>query len=209
MDLDAIIRKTVDMNYSLSSLLLEIKSWLVEGEDEEFSEFLELEINGYPHADETLPDYRKSPCTSLGTLVGPFQSQIKNQPIPPHTLPEDMRPYATHLYLTELVSSIEEHLQGDETQLAIPWPASWIAEVQTDIIDGYALVRAHKSVTRGFLKGVLQSVRSSLLDFLREHKDKTQEESIEAVEEEALPIQLNTGSEFNSEIQWRGCLDLH
>ena len=206
MDLDALIRKTVDMNFPLSSLLFEVKSWLAKGDYEDFSEFLELEINGYPHADETLPDYRKSPCTSLGRLVGPFQSQINNQPIPPHTLPKDMRSYATHLYLTESVSSIEEHLQGDETQLTIPWPASWIAQVQTDIIDGYALVRAHKPITRGNLKSVLQSVRSSLLDFLREYKDRSQEESIEVLEEESFPIQFNTASEFDPESRGEGVL---
>lgn len=174
MDLDDLIRKTVDLNYPLSSLLLEVKSVLPDGVDDEFINFLELEINGYPSADETLPEYRKSKCNSLGTFIGPFQSQIKNQPIPSHALPEEMRLFATHLLLTESISSIEELLEGDENQFGIPWPASWIANIQTAIIEDYVLFRATKPLTRGNLRTVLQNVRNKLLDHLRSIRSQTE-----------------------------------
>lgn len=164
--LNSLKSDVVNPTILLSTILLKAKIVAFYLENKEFKDWLEFELNGYPQANNSLPIYRHIPCNSLGNFVGPFGRELKNIVIPKSVLPEEMRIYASHLFLTEPISSFETNLNESDPDMGIAWPGDWVRKVYLNIFSGYSLMYAWKPVSNSTIRSVINSVRSRLLDFI-------------------------------------------
>lgn len=93
------------------------------------------ELNGYPSPD-VLPPYRVIPIVARGFFLGPFQAQIRDQPLPPIALEPQHRHWATTAYLAQPTAAYD---QQSKSGGQIPWPPDLTTLYQAKIIKGYAL----------------------------------------------------------------------
>ena len=80
----------IDEQSQVATLLRRCKMLAARLGSEEFSHWIDNELNGYANLDQ-LPAYRVLNVRSYGDFVGPFDKQIKNAPIPPSVLPKELR----------------------------------------------------------------------------------------------------------------------
>lgn len=131
----------------------------------DFAKWVERELNGY-ESKEDLPSYRVFRCPAKGHFSGSFGRGLRDAPIPPACLPENLRPWAEEAILNGGVSSYEALTKTDSGIFSIPWPADLILIVQgTPIYDGMVLGEAWQEVPAGALVSLLDTVRNKVLDF--------------------------------------------
>ena len=88
----------------------------------------ENELNGYDNEKDEVPEYRKTGASAKGLFLGPWGSQIGNQPIPPGMLHEEHRHWAEFTILCQPIASYEN--VADAARLIIEWPANLTALYQ-------------------------------------------------------------------------------
>ncbi len=132
----------------------------------EFSTWINSELNGY--SDITLvPEYRQIKFSSpIGDFSGPFGSGIKNAPIPVSAIPKKIRDLVTSTKMPQPIAEIEE-LSKSKGSLTHTWTGDMIAFMQeVQIYQHMSLVHAHNSVSPAMLKGIVDTVRTRLLDYV-------------------------------------------
>src|SRR5437667_5759147 len=72
--------------------------------NEEFGQWVDYELNGYPTID-AMPAYRILEVQSFGNFIGGFGSSASNMPIPLGVLPENARQAYKKAYLGQGVSA--------------------------------------------------------------------------------------------------------
>lgn len=77
----------IDSDGKLSDLLRKCKVLAARLQNEELSQWVDAELNGYP-SQENLPAYRIIGCNAKGNLGGPFGAEMQNITIPVACLPE-------------------------------------------------------------------------------------------------------------------------
>jgi len=126
------------------------------------------EVSGYKSY-KTVPDYRKVATEVTGTFNGPFGSGLKNAPIPRLSIDKEHRDHLFHAYLTEPVGEYERLITASDSKsdlLELPWSADHIAYYQQrEIYQGVVLSYAAQRFTRTGLSGILQTIRTRVLDF--------------------------------------------
>ena len=134
-----------------------------------FKEWLDSELGGYADEDR-IPNYRKFQAGNLGKFSGPFGSGIKNMPIPTSHLPDPVREYAENLILSDGVGALEGILsQGSSEGLGQKWPQEFVLLARDSLqMNGgmMVLVDAHKPVPLYIITGILDKVKTKLLDFI-------------------------------------------
>lgn len=131
---------------------------------EPLKEWAKQELNGYEKPD-SLPEYRRFATQARGTFVGPFGASRTNQPIPPLCIDPQHHKVLFDIEMQEGVASIESLVKDGEGQLSAPWPSDAVAYYQDKILETMSLVSAHKLVSRSALVGILDTIRSRLLEF--------------------------------------------
>lgn len=127
------------------------------------------ELNGYPDHNN-MPEYRVTSITAKGLFLGPLGASISDQPLAPSILKENHQWWATTAYLKEPVSSYER-LAADPDKngcATMNWPADLTAAYQGKFIHGYALNRAWQEIPMGAIAGVVDTVRTRILQFALE-----------------------------------------
>lgn len=133
--------------------------------------WVDHELTGYPEGAE-LPDYRASrPAEVLGDFAGPFQSGMKNAPIPAALFPEEYRdgPLFT-LSFKEPISKLQE-FAASKTTLNGTWPADavavtnrWIQDGEVALYGGMGLLSAWKPIPAAEFGVIVDTVRTRILD---------------------------------------------
>ncbi len=158
---------------SLGSLLRKVKLLAGRIGVKEIGEWAQRELSGYDSIEE-LPPYRGPFDTVvLGNAMGPYGSGLRNFPIPPMALSEEFRDgHLFKLYFLQGVAELEALAAAKETVRA-SWPSdaisafSILAEGGTVKIDPtMVFVQIWKSISYTTIVGVLDAIRSRLLDFM-------------------------------------------
>jgi len=127
------------------------------------------EASGYTDKDE-LPDYRVLPSEVRGDFFGPFQSGIKNAHIPRSVVDEDHRDNLFSVSLREPVNQLELYAKSKDgsSTYQISWSGDAIAYYQRKDIysNGLVLASAWRLMTGQNILGVLETIRTRVLDFI-------------------------------------------
>jgi hypothetical protein len=119
--LDEIIDLAASDNGSVATLLRKCLVLAHALNNDRLKAWAEKELNGYDR-DDSVPEYRKTATGAKGHFVGPFGSEIRNQPIPPAVLEEKHRAFAESVVLFQPIASYED-VDGGSVFL-IEWPAN-------------------------------------------------------------------------------------
>jgi hypothetical protein len=164
-----IIEGAIDDDVKLVTLLRKCLILADNLNNESLKAWATAELNGYPDHN-IIPEYRITQVTAKGLFLGPMGAQINDQPLPAGILKEAHRWWATTAYLSEPVSSYER-LAGDPDKngcATINWPADLTAAYQAKFFSGYSLNRAWQEIPMGAVAGIVDTVRTRILQFALE-----------------------------------------
>ena len=159
-------------NHSLSDVLLKAKVLAHQLRGRKFRQWINSEIDGYDRTG-TIPTYRKLMIALRGDFNGPFQSILRDVPLSTSMFDEDMREVLNYHTVPNSVAAIEDMTskEGDPVaKLDIKYVNFF--RQYGEQIDGMILNHLKKGIPKSGLVGILASVRSKLLDFLLELRDK-------------------------------------
>jgi hypothetical protein len=156
-----------DPSVKVRDLLRKAKVIATTLRNEPLKQWLTRELNGYGPKEE-LPSYRKINSPPLGTFSGPLGSRISNYLLPVSMMPDFLQPSANAVVLGQPIGEIEAMAESAGGKgLRHPWSAEAVFLLQQKIsIPGYALVEVYQPLTKPNFEGILDAVRTRLLDFV-------------------------------------------
>ena len=159
-----------DDSVSLPTLLRKCKVLGARLGNDEFKKWVDHELNGYGDvADEELPRYRKLQVHSKGHFSGAFQSQLRNADIPIDCLPAELHDMLNYSYLRSPVASLESLVPPGATENAKEqWDPNLVAIVGQSIYERYNCMAAWKVIPRPAIIGILDTIRTKVLNFALE-----------------------------------------
>jgi predicted nucleotide-binding protein len=135
--------------------------------NQELKDWVERELNGYPSVD-TLPPYRVLNVESYGHFSGPFQSGLRNAPIPPSCLPESHRDLARKAHLVESISAYASLVKNAKGSLRIPWPADTLLAFGDRMFENMSCLEAWRAISTSSIVAVIETVKNRVLSFVLE-----------------------------------------
>ena len=131
------------------------------------------ELDGYSSVTD-LPDYRILPGAVLADFSGPFGSGLRNAQVPKFSVDKDDRDWLFSNKMLQPVAELERLTKGKESEtLKSPWPADVVAYYQRkEIYEGMVLVSAWRTLTKPSLIGILDTIRTRVLDFILQIEDE-------------------------------------
>lgn len=153
----------IDEHSNIATLLRKCKVLAARLGSQEFGNWIDNELNGYRNLDE-LPPYRILRVNSYGDFVGYFGRQGKNLPIPPGSLPEEIREYTQTSKLKMAISALA-NLAESEDYSREAWPPDVVRIIGSKIYEDMNCLSAWKVLPRPALIAVLDTVRTSVLNF--------------------------------------------
>ena len=165
--LDDISEDLTNESASLANTLRKAKILASRIASPDLREWVDSELNGYSDH-EKVPSYRRYKPTNFGTFSGPFQSQVRNMVLPTYNLPDVAKEFADNLLFFEGVAALEGMLaQGIEAHHR-KWPQEIVilAREAIQLSGGMVLVDAHQPIPSHLVAGILDAVKSRLLDFI-------------------------------------------
>ena len=156
-----------DPSVKVRDLLRKAKVIATTLRNEPLKQWLTRELNGYA-AKEELPSYRKINSPPLGTFSGPLGSRISNYLLPVSMMPDFLQASANAVVLGQPIGEIEAMAESAVGKgLRHPWSAEAVLVLQQTItVSGYALVEVYQPLTKPNFEGILDAVRTRLLDFV-------------------------------------------
>ncbi len=130
----------------------------------EFKDWVDSELNGYEDRDK-LPDYRVHPTQSLGSYAGPFGSGYNNVILPTYGLPDSARDFAENVRFFDGVGALEAQ-KGNDGQIRWSQEMVALAREHMKMANGMVLIDAHMPVPAYVVLGVLDQIKTRLLDFV-------------------------------------------
>lgn len=159
---------------SIASLLRQVKVLGARTGTQALSEWVDNELRGYSD-DAELPEYRGPFQTQvLSDWSGPFNSTIRNAPLPPSAFPQALRDVgAFEVEFRESVSELERLARVDGP-LSYHWGTDVVAHLNSLMQRGklpelqtmapmHGMVRAHRVVSPALITAVLDQVRTRVL----------------------------------------------
>ena len=111
--LEDIQAAAVDASCDLGTSLRKCKLLVVRLQSQPLEDWLIWESNGYPEKEE-VSAYRMWALEVKGHFAGPFDSGIRNAPIPLHCLPEALRQSYERYECRQNIASVEATLEKNE-----------------------------------------------------------------------------------------------
>jgi hypothetical protein len=156
---------TLDKDCDLATLLRLCKVFAAQAAAPELTEWVEHELNGYPN-NVPLPDYRCLRVTSKGHFSGAFGSGLRYADIPVQNLPKEFREKYRQAAITQSIGSLQATVEGtSEGTLTLPWPTEAVQLFGADMYQNMHCIQAWKVLSVGSLRGILDAVKTRVLDF--------------------------------------------
>lgn len=164
MLLDKIIDLATDIHQPLSVLLRQCVVLAHQLSNDSLKMWANQELNGYTDS-KNLPEYRIMRAGALGVFRAGYAFPSITRPIPPSAMEKPHRWAAETVRLTEPVSAYENCLQSPKGHaLMYEWNADLIGYYQSSFIEGHALARAWQEVPFSAIAGVLDTIRTRVLN---------------------------------------------
>lgn len=168
--LDELIDGATSDTVSTANLLRKVQVVAHRLDAHEMKAWAQRELVGFG-LDDPLPDYRSGLWTPVkGFWTGPFQSSAR-QPVSAGNIAEDMRDALFKTDLRQSLAEIEQLASGDDDP-GISWEGHaivmfnhWIRDGLTTGISNMALFSATQTLTRGTLLGVIDTVKTTAMEF--------------------------------------------
>ncbi len=180
--LDEIIDLLADENASLNAALLKTKVLMHKIGHAELAEWVNDELNGYPK-DKPLPDYR----IVGGRVTGNIQNAVmlqSNVNLPTYHLPKKLKDRLENHELRQAMSVLQDMAKaGPKASLHMPLAPEIGAQIDK-AMDGYWVQKCWVEMQPSQIKNGISQVRSRLLDFALNLKDKigdVEEKELKAV----------------------------
>ena len=160
-----VIEGAVDGGMGVAVLLRKCRLLSHSLQNDSLKEWVLKELNGYDNW-KKLPNYRIIRVGAKGFFIGPFQSQLNNQPLASFILKKEHRVFAEKAFLSEPASAYENLKDEGGEGYRIEWPGNLVALYQSSFFDGYALNRAWQDIPVHSMKIVPETVKNRILEFM-------------------------------------------
>jgi hypothetical protein len=133
----------------------------------ELSDWAKAEAGGYESV-ASLPGYRIFKTEVKATFFG-LRDTLSNVSIPMAVIEEKHRDKLFTVYMKQPVGELEQLAIGtsDTNSINIPWPSDTVLYYQQqEIYPGYALNAAWKVMTTAIIAGILEIIRTRVLEFV-------------------------------------------
>jgi hypothetical protein len=158
----------VDQSVDIATLLRKCKILSARLKHQEFSNWVEHELNGYD-SNEQLPKYRILDVQSFGNFSGPFGSGLNNAPISSYSLPETLRPITNLAYMDKGISNYASLVKSDKNiSLSSNWPAEIIALHGGKMYQNMNCIGAWRLIGSSQIRGLIDTIRNRVLSFVLE-----------------------------------------
>jgi len=190
----------LDSKVHLPDLLRKCKVLAARLGNQDFKSWVDAELNGYGERDP-LPSYRSFRVESQGNFAGPFGSGLNHAPIPLSCLPERFRDMLLTHHSREPISALSDLVSKSDSSpsFRVPWPADLVAYVGQDIYDNMNCLSAWQVIPRGAIVGILDTVRTRVLNFVLEIESEAPDAGEAAPGVQPLP-QERVNQVFHTEI---------
>ena len=168
--LDEIIDYAVGNEQPVSVLLRKCLILAYQLKNDRLKIWIEKELDGY-NADDELPEYRHAGAPAKGTLFGPFNGVINEQPLAPLMLNEHHRHFARTVKLTQPIAAYDRE-RGEGEKYIVEWPADLVLLYQSKFIQDYYLNRAWQEIPSTVIVSLVDTIRNRVLRFSLELKDE-------------------------------------
>ena len=155
--------------------------------DSEMAAWVKAELEGYPD-DTPVPHYRSQLLTLTGTIGNGYYF-YKNQTLPVIGLRDSLRDSLTMRNVRQGVGGIE-HLAKKEDegeQFAVPVPPEFYGSLSKMCSEGYAVQQAWAHPPAGGARQILTQVRTRLLQFALNLRDRVPTETSPGQLKDAIP----------------------
>jgi hypothetical protein len=170
--LDKIVELATDTDKPLSTLLRQCVVLGHELKNESLKKWANQELNGYTDP-ETMPEYRIVLAAAMGTFNAGYAFPTITRPIPGGAMKEHHRWAAETVRLGEPVSAYENNLKSAEGgSLAYQWSGDMVAYYQRRFMPGHALLAAWQEVPLGVVAGLLDTIRTRVLNLALDIKSE-------------------------------------
>ncbi len=158
----------LDSKVHLPDLLRKCKVLATRLGNQDFKNWVDAELNGYGEK-ENLPSYRSFRVESQGNFAGVWGSGLNHAPIPLSCLPERFREMLFTHHSREPISALADVVSKEGSgPFRVPWPADLVAYVGQDIYENMNCLSAWQVVPRGAIVGILDTVRTRILNLVLE-----------------------------------------
>lgn len=162
---------TIDPTFRLADILRMCKILAARLDNLAFKEWINQELNGYVKNQENLPNYRIfKDLNCRGDFYGAYGSYHKKAIIPLIALPKEFRNIASTKCVVESVSSLENTIEqanrNSTCLLYVMWDPDAVVLYGSKIYEFMVCTRAWTDIPTASLVGVLDTVRSRILDFV-------------------------------------------
>lgn len=131
---------------------------------QEFAEWVDQELNGYPSI-KGLPDYRVVRVDSYGSFIGSFSQADKLQ-ISLSVLPQELQEQYRHAYMGSSISAYTALLSGEKSgSVQEPWPVALAVHNASKLTPNMQCVSAWKEIPIGAIVRLMDSVKTRVLGF--------------------------------------------
>lgn len=175
----------VDSKCKVSDLLRKCKILAARLGNNDFKIWVDSELNGYELFND-IPSYRiYDNVPSKGHFSGAFGSKLRNADIPSNCFPKKFRKDLTTVSLVAPIAEIESLVKKSKKGqlLQQPWNSNFVAMFSDKIYENMICVQAWKVVPSTKLEGIIDIVKTKILNFVLE---------IEAINPEAGEAKLNS-----------------
>ena len=149
---------------SLNSILLKLKFLAAKLGSEPLEEWVRHEMDGYAETVE-VPSYRVIAVQYTGTFFGPFQSGIKNAPIPPALINKYAGEHWTNFQCRQSIAATEALLADSPANGQFEVPAGNLPLLlEGKIYPQFSCNHVSGKISGAALLHILSSVRSRILD---------------------------------------------
>jgi hypothetical protein len=197
MLLDDIINSLADDTKSLTGALLKTKILLHKLGAPELVAWVNSELNGYTNSEE-LPPYRIVHGV-VKANVSNIAMRYSDHPIPVMHLVKKARENLERPELGMPIATMESLTQGEGSSVTRPIPMEFNHKLGEKLGHGFHVESAWIEIAKSAVVGILGQVRSRLLDFLLELRDKAGTDASDQQVEEAAK-NLNLPAMFNGAI---------
>jgi hypothetical protein len=160
-------------NHSLSDVLLKAKVLASRLRSRKFRSWIDSELNGYDR-DGELPKYRVLNAKIQGYFGGYFGSYMNGVPMSTSHMESDIRDAFDIARMPNGISYIEDLVSKDSGEIGIFMDGAAVNYLRLHgvRVSDMILNRVFKAISRHSLMELLNGVRSRLLDFLLDLRDK-------------------------------------